>query len=208
MRAVIIGGGEIFDYTEISSHIQSEDKVICADCGYDHAISMGISPQIVIGDLDSIRSMPKDVPIQKYPPEKNETDLELCITWARSQNIKEFLFLGVTGGRLDHTLANLFLIAGVMQAGDTIRILDDTYEMRPLCNDTMTIENYCGHLLSVIPFTTCVGVTNHGLQYPLQNETLYPNKARGVSNVIKNSPAHISVHQGTLLVMIQRKGMG
>ena len=88
MRGVIIASGKIRDYEYISSFISEEDFIICADGGYNHAKNMNIKPDILIGDMDSVTDFMHDVEVLKYPTDKDFTDGELCIKYAKEKNCR------------------------------------------------------------------------------------------------------------------------
>ena len=204
MRAVIISGGVINNYDIIKELIRETDTIICADSGYDHAVKMGVCTDMLLGDFDSISHVPEDVRSISYPPAKNFTDTELAADWARGQGFKDFLFLGSTGGRTDHTLANIFLAAGLSAQGISCEIADEYCRIIPIKNASLTITEPVGTTVSAIPLDECMGVSNVNMEYPLDNARLVPETTRGISNVIIKSPAGISVSRGTLLCIIIR----
>lgn len=203
MRAVIISGGTIKQYEYIARFIRQDDVVICADSGYNHAKNMGIKPQVLVGDFDSISEKPKGIEIIEYPAKKDFTDTEIALEWARTHGFRDFLMLGVTGTRLDHTLANIMLLTSMYERGESAEIIDEHNRIF-LTESEIIINEPPGTLLSVIPLTRCQGVTNSGLEYPLCDVTLETYTARGVSNVIVNPPAQVSVRRGKLLVIISK----
>lgn len=202
MRAVIISGGFVNNYDVIKRFFQKNDTVICADSGYDHAVSMGISPEVVVGDFDSISKIPDNITVVKYPTRKNYTDTEIAIEWARERGFKHFLILCATGGRMDHTLANLYLLSGMPQKGEYGEIITEHERIIPVTNSKILLSEPAGTVVSVIPLTKCQGVYNENMEYPLFNETLYTDSARGMSNIIKKSPASIEVRSGTFFVIV------
>ena len=111
MRAVIICGGDIGNYERAAAHTKDNDMIICADSGYAHAKKMHITPDVVLGDFDSYKK--DDVicdDIKVYPMKKDFTDSEIAADYAIKNGADEILFLASTGGRLDHTLANIYLL--------------------------------------------------------------------------------------------------
>lgn len=203
MRAVIITGGSMTDYGYMKSMIRSGDTIICADSGYDHAVNMGVIPRVVVGDLDSISGIPEGVEIVRFSPEKDYTDTEIAIQWARERGISEFLMLGATGNRLDHTLANMMLLTGMPTRGEKGVIIDEHNRIY-YTEDEIIVDEPVGTILSVIPVTPCEGVSNSGLKYPLDGAVLSPDTALGISNVVVSSPARVSVQRGGMFVVISK----
>ena len=201
MRAVIIGGGSISDYAYIKSKIKADDYIICADSGYDHAVKLGVKPNIIIGDFDSISQIPDDTDIIKYPVRKDFTDGELAVQYAVGHNFKDVLMLAVTGDRLDHTITDILLLTQCENGC----VIDDNNEVY-LLNGKLEISGKPGDTLSILPINgdlTCI--TTENLEYPLADETLYFGKSRGVSNVMTGDRCVITAKSGMGLVIKVRE---
>ena len=197
MRAVIIGSGEIKDYEKAKSRICAEDYIICADGGYDHAVKMGIKPDILIGDFDSIKRVPEDIEQVQYPTRKDMTDSHIALELAKENGYDEMLLLGFTGDRADHSLTNILLLINYPEAV----IADDNNEIR-LIKDAVELSGNIGDTLSIIPICgDLTGITTSGLEYPLDNETLYLGDSRGVSNVMTAEKCVITCKGGMGLVI-------
>ena len=107
-RCVIFGGGEIADLRYAQSLLREDDYIICADRGYAYCVSMGVVPDLVLGDFDSYNgSLPQNCELLRYPVEKDDTDTMLAVKEAIRRGYHEIMMLGMLGGRLDHTLANI-----------------------------------------------------------------------------------------------------
>lgn len=197
MRAVIIGSGEIKDYEKAKNRISAEDYIICADGGYDHAVKMGINPDILIGDFDSIKKIPKNIEQVRYPVQKDMTDSHIALELAKEKGYNEMLLLGFTGDRADHALTNILLLINYPNAV----IADDNNEIRLIKNKT-ELSGGIGDIISIIPICGDLeGVTTSGLGYPLDNETLYMGGSRGVSNVMTAEKCVITCNGGMGLVI-------
>ncbi len=197
MRAVIIGGGYIGDYAYIKSKINCGDYIICADGGYDHALKLGVKPNIIIGDFDSIKNIPTDTDIIKYPVRKDFTDGELAVQYAVEHGFSDTLLLAVTGDRLDHTITDILLLTQCENGC----VLDDNNEIY-LIGDRLEISGKKGDTLSILPINgDLTGITTEGLEYPLFDETLYFGKSRGVSNVMTADKCVIKAKSGMGLVI-------
>jgi len=208
MKVIIIANGQIHDSDFYRSLIAPTDLVICADGGASNALALGLQPQVVIGDLDSfdesLRSQLEKRHCQfiVHPARKNETDLELAMKYAAEQGAQEILILGALGDRLDHTLANVLLLALPELRPVKVKILDGRQEVF-LIRDEVLIEGQVGDTLSLLPLTEEVtGIYTEGLEYPLENGTLYLGPALGVSNTLTAPQARIRIGQGLLLAVM------
>jgi thiamine pyrophosphokinase len=212
MRAIIIANGQIHDSDFCQSQVTPTDLVICADGGAGNALALGLTPDVVIGDLDSLdeslrsRLEKEHCQFIAHPARKDETDLELAVKYAAEQGAQEMLILGALGYRLDHALANVLLLALPELCSVRAKILDGKQEVL-LIRDEAIIEGQVGNTLSLLPLTEKVtGIYTQGLEYPLENGTLYLGPARGVSNVLTAPQARVCVGQGLLLAVIIHNG--
>ncbi len=207
-RIIIFANGELPNKEKARALLHKEDFIIAADGGTRHALALGRMPNVLIGDLDSVtdeeRRKMKDggVDIVQFPADKNETDLELAIQHALTLNPQEIIILAALGGRLDQTLGNIALI---IHDSSFIISLDDGLEEIFFCRDTCKINGKPNDLVSLIPWQGEVaGIVTTGLKWPLQNETLYPNKTRGISNEMMSESATIQIRSGLLLIVHRR----
>jgi thiamine pyrophosphokinase len=211
MKAVIIANGNIKDYNYFSKIINQADLIICADGGANHLKKMDISPHVIIGDFDSMdlknNSYYKtnEIKIIKHPSEKDETDTELAALFAIKQKCNDLTFIGATGTRLDHTLANIFLLKKIISRSlkkkIQCRILDDNNEIF-LITDMLTIKKTDNCFVSLLPLSEVVeGVSTSGLKYPLNNARIKSGATLGISNQIIAEKATVSLKKGTLIVI-------
>jgi thiamine pyrophosphokinase len=205
---VIFANGLIADYSLLTPYLDEDDYVVAADGGASYCAALGITPHLIIGDLDSIapqlleRFSAQGSRVERFPPAKDQTDLELALEHAVSLGAGEVLLFGVTGGRLDQTLANLLILAQ-RPWGARVRVVDGAQVAELLSGPgEIVLGGTPGSLVSVIPISSVVqGVTYHGLRYPLRNAVLSLGSTRGVSNVIARQPATIEISAGLLLVI-------
>ncbi|HEX6483553.1 MAG TPA: thiamine diphosphokinase [Ktedonobacteraceae bacterium] len=208
MHVVIFAGGTLRPGKAVNAAIASADLILAADSGASTALQYGITPAIVVGDFDSLGSLPlqqlqeQGSKIIQVAVEKDETDTELAIDTAIEHGATRITLLGALGGpRFDHTMANVMLLAGYEKV--PIQIVDGP----AICwlvrgPGSSSIEGDSGDLLSLIPLTSeAIGVRTDGLYYPLHGETLHFGKTRGVSNVLTGEQAEVSLEQGLLLVI-------
>ncbi len=188
------------------------DRVIAADRGAAHVRAWGWPLHLLVGDLDSLGAeeaahvAASGVPIITAPAAKDETDLELALAHALAQEADEIIICAALGGRTDHLLANVLLLARPELAGRRVTLADGRESIRLLRGSSapthLELSGAPGDLLSLLPLGgDASGVTTAGLQYPLYDETLFLGQARGVSNVFTGARAGITLRRGLLLVI-------
>lgn len=207
-RIIIFANGELPSLEKARDLLRDDDFIIAADGGTRHAIALGRTPKVIIGDLDSL---PANFEISKfdndvilYPKDKNETDLELAIQHALTLNPEQIIILAALGGRLDQTLGNIALISDLQPAAYNMKI-DDGLEEIFFCRENAQVDGASGDIVSLIPWQGEVtGIVTAGLKWPLQNETLYPQKTRGISNEMMSDTAIVQIKSGLLLIVHRR----
>jgi thiamine pyrophosphokinase len=210
MRAVIFANGEFPDPQSARDLLRSDDLVIAADGGARHALAAGATPNVIIGDLDSL-SLEEQARVEatgsqiiRFSPRKDETDLELALQYAVREGATEIIVLAALGGRLDQTVANLLLLAMPELGGIAVRVVEGA-QTAFLVRDKALVEGQPGDTVSLIPLGgDAVGVTAEGLEWPLHEETLRFGPARGVSNTLTAGQARVRVRQGLLLCVVTR----
>ena len=209
-RIIIFANGELPDLEKARTLLQSDDYIIGADGGTRHALALDITPDLIIGDMDSVergqlqKLQEAEVSMELFPHDKNETDLELAIQRAVEMNPAQVIIIAGLGGRLDQTLANIALLTDLRLSGIDIR-LDDGVEEIFVCRDQAQVHGRSGDILSLIPWGGVVSeVQTANLKWPLNKETLYPERTRGVSNEMLGESASISIGAGLLLVVHRR----
>ncbi len=208
MRAVLFANGHLTDPAAARRHLLPGDLILCADGGSRHALDMGLRPDLVVGDLDSLSSADRarlsqlGCAIQQHPADKNETDLELALHAASRLGANEVLLLAALGGRLDQELANLLLLAGPQFAGLRLSVAEGE-QTAWVVRDRLTIVGQPGDTLSTLALSPQVeGLTYHGgLRWPLHDFTLDFGSSRGVSNELTAPMADISLRRGVLLAI-------
>ena len=204
---IIIANAPDLDITPYLALLRAADLLIAADGGALPLLRAGLLPHLVIGDLDSLDAASaatlaaRGVELRRFPREKDETDLELALLHAAAQGATAITILGALGGRWDHTLANVALLALPELRGCLTRLLADRQTLF-LVRDAAPIEGQAGDTVSLLPLTAeARGVTTRGLLYPLEEATLHYERSRGVSNVLLDPPGHVSLREGLLLVV-------
>jgi thiamine pyrophosphokinase len=202
--------GELRNPAVVKEMLQPSDYLVCVDGGLRHLKSLGLQPHLVIGDLDSISAaevlgLERDcVPIQRFPVDKDETDLELALLVVLKKGYRSIRLVAALGGRLDQTLGNLFLLTRPELSGCDVR-MEDGVEEAFIIRTRETILGAPGDIVSLLPLAGVVtGIVTGGLRYPLHGETLWFDHTRGVSNVMLESQAFIEVACGVLLAIHTR----
>jgi thiamine pyrophosphokinase len=210
-RIVIFANGLLQQPQRALSLIRADDIILCADGGLHLAWALGLQPQTVIGDLDSISEADRaridgaGIAVRQYPIDKDQTDLELSLQVALEQRPSAVLIIGALGGRLDQTLANLSLLTHP-ELGTVDCRLDDGLEQVILCSSHTEIRGSPGDLVSLLPWGAPVaGISTTGLKWPLVRETLYPEKTQGISNEMLGDAAAVYIESGLLLIVHRRQ---
>jgi thiamine pyrophosphokinase len=208
MRAIIVANGQVNPDERYGHLLRADDWVIAADGGAILADKLGLEPQLVIGDMDSLppharaELEARGCQFVAHSPRKDETDTELAIRYALQQGADEIVLLGAAGDRLDHTLANFFLRALPELAGVRATIVSgdsETWLLRG--GGELEIRGSPGDTVTLLPVgQDAVGVSTQGLEWPLHGHTLRFGPARGVSNVMTVPVARVTLRQGLLLV--------
>lgn len=202
---IIFANGDIPALDKARALVRDDDLIICADGGTRHALAMGLTPHIIIGDMDSLpkefQASSFDGEIIRFPTDKNETDLELAIQHALTLNPEEITIIGGLGGRIDQTLANITLMSGLQSSTFNLKLADGVEELF-FCNDQAEVKGRAGDLVSLIPWQGAVtGIVTSNLKWPLNDETLFPDKSRGISNEMTADIATVQIKLGLLLII-------
>ena len=194
----IVGAGD----TECIYINREGSFVIAADGGFE---KLGdIIADIVVGDFDSLGFIPKQIETVVLPVEKDDTDTAYAVSLGIEKGFKTFVIYGGMGGRPDHTLANISLIADLSARGNRGYLIGEGFVTTAVTNGEIKLPVNAGGTVSVFAFSDkCEGVNIEGLKYTLDDYTLKSNRALGVSNAFIGEEALVSVKNGTLIVMWQ-----
>jgi thiamine pyrophosphokinase len=212
-RALIFLNGELKNQEYIRSSIRPDDYLVAVDGGLHYLRCMGMAPHLLIGDLDSVDPddlkwvKPEKTEIIKFPEEKDETDFELALGSVLKRGFTAIRVIAALGGRFDHALGNLFLISSA-ELIDSDVILDDGYQEVFLINRRTEINGCIGDVVSLLPYGKAVQrVKTFGLKYPLDFETLFPDRTRGISNELLQQKAFVDLDEGVLICIHMRNGL-
>ena len=208
MKALILVNGELYKPDVLRRRIRAEpfNLVLGADAGARYADTLNVTLDAIIGDLDSLSVLGEqgigNTGFVPYPSEKDETDLELALLYAVKQGIDQIVMVGVMGGRMDMTIANILLITRASLSSCRIKMWHGEqtgWIIKPPGED---IFGHPGDTVSFIPLGgDASGITTDGLKYSLKDEKLTFGPARGISNVLERPSAHIKVSEGLLLAV-------
>lgn len=198
MRCVIFCAGGFGGLTE---PLEEDDLIIAADGGVGYTERLGLRPDIVLGDFDSLGYIPGGAEV--HPVEKDDTDAMLAAKRGLEMGCREFLFYAsLDGPRLDHTLANLQTLRFLADRGATGRLLGLRQQAALLRGGSLTLPAREKGDISIFAFGgEARGVTVRGLKYELEKGTLTPSFPLGVSNSFIGKSAEITVEDGDILII-------
>jgi thiamine pyrophosphokinase len=209
---VVITGGDAVEAAHLQA-IAADSFVIAADSGIDHAQAVDLPVDLAIGDFDSVtpealaRAAATGTVVERHPAAKDATDLELALDVAVGRRPGRIHVLGGHGGRLDHLLANVLLLASPAYASAAVTAQMGSARLT-VVRAAAELEGPVGDLVSLVPVHgPALGVTTSGLLYPLDREELHPGSTRGISNELTRSPASVSIDHG-VVVAIQPGSLG
>lgn len=202
MRFIIMANGQYGELDYYVPFLHSADHIVCADGGANYAHKLGVNPAAIVGDLDSIHPdvyrfyKEKGIPIKRYPRQKDFTDTQLALNVAEEMGATEIVLMGSMGGRLDHSLSNLY--AGIVPTRNGVIVCHVTNDsIIHIFNSGLEIEGAPGDLVSILPLTEEVRqVRTEGLEYALCGETLYIHNPYSVSNVLTEKRAVVRIEDG------------
>lgn len=180
------------------------DGVIAVDGGFASLAAVGVAPDVALGDFDSLGYVPEGVPVRAFPPEKDASDMELALGEAMARGADAVEVYGALGRRLDHTLANLQLLASFAERGLGVRAVGDDSRIAFLVGPgELRVEGEAGGIVSVFSLTDAsCGVTEEGLKWELDAVTLTNRTSWGLSNELTGAAARIALESGTLAIFL------
>lgn len=189
------------DFDKLLLPVSDQEYLIAADGGLSHCERLGLQPDCVLGDFDSLGYVPQGANV--FPVEKDDTDMMLALRKGLEQGCKEFLIYGgMDGPRLDHTMANFQSLMFLSQRGARGYLVGKEYIATVITDGALSLPACDAGIVSVFCMGAAAqGVTIAGLQYPLKEGTLEPGFPLGVSNHFVGWDAKISVKKGSLLVL-------
>lgn len=187
--------------------IPKDTFVICADSGYDKALAAGITPDLILGDFDSIESkLPQNIEILRSPTHKDDTDTMLAVRTALSRGYDSIALVSACGGRTDHTLANIATLLFIREHGANAFIKGDTTDVYILEDEKITLLPDLSKYLSVFAVSDKATVSITGAEYPLKDYVMERNFPIGVSNeFIADTDCTVELKSGLAVVMTVKR---
>ena len=193
------------EFDKLIDGVNDADYIIAADGGLAHVEKLGLKPHCILGDFDSLGYVPEESTV--FPVEKDDTDAMLAVRRGLELGYRDFVLYGsLDGPRLDHTVANFQTLQFLADRGATGYLVGKDTIVTVVKNGTLCLPETCEGIISLFCMgQDATGVTIRGLQYELENGTLTPGFPLGVSNHFVGKAATVSVENGSLLVLYDRK---
>ena len=205
VTVVVVAGGDPPTPEEIATP-PPNPVVVAADSGLDHAVAAGLTVSVAVGDMDSVTpealatAKQSGTRVEQHPPDKDQTDLELALDLA-TRLADRIIVIGAGGGRLDHLIGNLAVLASPRWAGIAVEAwLGNAQAI--VIHGHRTLEAEPGTTVSLFAFGGPARVTTTGFAWPLDNEVLDPLTSRGVSNRMLGTNVEIAVASGVILMVL------
>ena len=212
MKIAVLGNG-YWDPVWGKRILEDADYLICADGGAAHALESGRTPEMLVGDMDSVTAAvlkqcaDSGCIIRSFPCEKDQTDLELALYEAEKQAAlsgeKDIWLYGATGGRIDHLLGNIALLLAFARKGYRVW-MEDACHVIWVARDGEKIRGEATQRLSLFALSEQARITTEGLYYPLKQDVLRQDSPLGLSNVFLGEEAGLRIHEGWVLAVLTR----
>lgn len=210
-RCLIITGGTL-DLSFAGSFLENEtfDKVIAVDGGLEAVKALGLEPDMIVGDFDTVKPAVLEyyrsrehIVWDTHEPEKDETDTELALMKAQATGCTHIVVLGATGGRMDHMLGNIHLLFPCLQKGIEAYILDAQNRIYLIDGERLFRRSGTwGKYISFVPLTEQVkGITLTGFKYPLYEKDIEIGTSLCISNELSGEEGRITFSDGVLIVV-------
>lgn len=204
-KCVIVGGVRINDTAKVKSYINESDFVIACDSGIETVKELSIRPNLIVGDFDSCEKPDTDIETITLPVAKDDTDTMFAAKEAVKRGFDEVVFLGVIGERIDHTLANVYILSYLDKQAVKGLIVDDYSESLIIGQNSVNVgqisDNYSYFSLICLEGEVD-GVTIKNAKFPLENGTITPNHQYATSNeVLPGKVAEVTIEKGSALLV-------
>lgn len=201
-RCVIIGAAKISNYDKIKTFLQADDFYIVCDGGLNHLEPLKITPNLIVGDFDSHSNPHLSVETIVLPHEKDDTDSVFALKTALKRGFKDFLFLGMLGGRIDHELGNLCMLLKCFEENVKAIMVDDFSELEVVRQKKVFIPDDFSYFSILNLWGTAHKITIKNALYNLEEAEIPLTYQYGVSNeVLKGKKAEVSAKEGCLLLI-------
>lgn len=203
MKSCLIFGGAPVGGLRLAP--PEDTYIIAADRGYLAVKQMGLTPNLALGDFDSLDEIPQSCEVIRAVPEKDDTDTMLAVKTALDRGYSRISIVGALGGRLDHTFANIQTLAYILKNGGFGRLIGENDTVELLNEGEYAYERRVGTYLSLFAYGESTVITTRGTKYDLTVHRLDNAFPLGVSNEIIGDKCSVSVHEGQLLVIFSKK---
>jgi len=211
MKALIVTGGSLTDCDIINKYLKSSCLVIGADSGASYLMKNNVMPDILVGDFDSIEPSyleqfkTKNVKVVSFPVEKDFTDTQLAVKYALEEGATSITILGGLGYRIDHSIANIYLLLDIASKNAKGLIENDFCRVE-LSTGYLEVDGNIGDTISLLPISDTVeGIHIEGFRYPIINGSMSKYHPYGVSNILVNCKGIIKHNSGTIAVIYAKK---
>ncbi len=208
MRAAIISNGDLGDGVKLKSSLPEFDMVICCDGGIRHLSVLGLEPDLIVGDFDSVdhalfdEYKKKGVPVRTFPVIKNETDTELAVNTAIELRADHVSLIGALGSRWDHSYANVMLLVKLAKMNIVAEILHSHNHVF-VSDEKFSFSSKPGQIISLLPISENVVIHSaKGLQYPIENQEMPLDTPYGISNVFLETNVEVIIKSGWLMAVL------
>lgn len=202
---LLVGGG---DFYAGGFSPEKDNLIIAVDAGYQRLKELGITPDLVVGDFDSLGFVPDHPNTETHPSVKDDTDTMLAVIKGIEAGCDRFLIYGGTGGRIAHTFGNIQILAHLANQNKQGFIIDKDYTITTAKDCTLCFDESMSGYISIIPWgSESCNVTLKGLKYELDRAPLPSDRPLGISNEFTGKPAEITAHNGTAVIIIESSGI-
>lgn len=209
IKALILAGGDLTPTPVLLEAARLSVLIVAADSGLRHARALGVTPDVIVGDFDSVTARDlasyPSVPQVRYPVDKDQLDLEIAIDYALEQGARQLYLAGVLGGRLDQLLAALLIAAGLRERGVAVSLHGSYQDVYLLSEETITLALAPKTLFSVLSLQAESVLSIENARYPLKNARLQYGTGLGVSNRTTELPLMVDIKQGLIALIIERE---
>ncbi len=206
-RCVVVGGADIYRYDEIRAYFREDDFFVFCDCGLRHRESLGVKPDLIVGDFDSFEKPSCNTETIVLPCEKDDTDTVFAVKEALSRGFDEFLLIGAVGGRFDHSFGNISILLFLDSLGKRATLVDDYSEMEIVGREPKYVGDEFPFFSLLNISGVARGISIENAKYCLDGGEIKSEYQYGISNETpKGQISKISVAEGRLLLVRDRRG--
>jgi thiamine pyrophosphokinase len=208
MKAAILSNGDLADAEKLKQMLPKFDLVICCDGGIRHLKDLNLSPDVIVGDFDSVDSsllqtyIDQGIPTLRFPKDKDKTDTQIAVETALQKGADSIVLLGALGSRWDHSYANVMLLVKLAQMGIDGMILH-SHNRILVSNKVFRLTGNLGQFVSLLPLGENVKIqSTRGLHYPVTDQEMPLEQPYGISNYFTEEEVEVRITSGWLMAVI------